>query len=481
MRSDSGGRRPEAPAARPAPPEPRPAPPAPLPVPEAPAAPERLPPEKALGAILRRARERRGLEIEQVAQAAAVGLSPLLGWEAGITLPRLDSLTRLGGVVGLDLGDLAAAVPPAAPDQRRYHRFGEVFAAARQRRKLSVAAVARSVGVAETTVLTWEEGKSLPQNRWLPRLARRLGLHLGEVDALLGGPAAPEEPEEELVAPGGEAPRSRRTTARLGAMLRARREERGWSRSRLAERAGIPAGNIGTYEAGASAPGLEYLGRLAWALDLGLGDFEALASPWAEARRRWGLLGLALRLRREQRGWTREELAVRAELGVVLVRRWEEDPEAVSLRTLDPLAGALGLGLGELDELLGQEAPRTVRFEEIGRALGTVRDRRGIEREELARWTGISIKQIGAWEAGRVPNVAHFGLAAAAIELDLGELDAALDDAAARARADHDAGVDANARRLARELLGDPPARLETERQVAVLLAAARAVAAGGR
>lgn len=480
MRSDSGGKRPEATAAPPAPPEPRPAPAPHLPA-EEPAASDRLPPEKALGAILRRARERRGLEIEQVAQAAAVGLSALVVWEAGIKSPRLDSLTRLGGVIGLDLGDLAGAVAPAAPDRSRYHRFGDIFTAARQRRKLNVAAVARSVGVAETSVLTWEEGRSLPQNRRLPSLARRLGLHLGEVDAVLGGPAAPELPADDPPAAGGEAPRSRRTTARLGAMLRARREDRGWSRSRLAERAGVAAGNIVTYEAGTSAPSLEYLGRLAWALDLGLGDFEAFASPWAEARRRWGQLGLALRLRREQRGLTREELAVRAELGVALVRRWEEDPEAASLRTLDPLAGALGLGLGELDELLGPEASRTMRFDEIGRALGTARDRRGIERDELARWTGISVKQIGSWEAGRVPNVAHFGLAAAAIELDLGDLDAALDEAAARVRTARAAGADATARRLARELLGEPPAPLETEHQVAVLLAAARAVAAGGR
>jgi hypothetical protein len=83
--------------------------------------------------------------------------------------------------------------------------------------------------------------------------------------------------------------------------------------------------------------------------------------------------------------------------------------------------------------------------------------------------------------------VGDLGLVAAALELRLGDLDAALDDASAWVRAERVVGVDAGLRRLARELLGGVAnPSLATERQVGVLLAAVRtmagaaAVTAGG-
>jgi len=74
--------------------------------------------------------------------------------------------------------------------------------------------------------------------------------------------------------------------------------------------------------------------------------------------------------------------------------------------------------------------------------------------------------------------VSYFGLAAAALELELGELGSALDAAAAWVRAGRAAGVDADVLRLTKDLLGEVEVpSLDTERQVGVLLAAARALA----
>lgn len=432
------------------------------------------PPAQAVGTILRRARERRGLSLEQAATAARVGVHTLAAWEGGIWFPRLDSLARLAGEIGLDIGDLAPAMAPPAPSQHRGHRFGAIFQAARQRRRLSVTAVARVVGVSAATLQRWEEGGGLPQNRWLPRLARRLGLHLGELDEFLGAAAAPELPEtedegdsevEKLKPP-------RPTTAALGALVRSRRELMGLSRPAVAKRAGIEAQSLVRYEKGLGAPTVESLGRLVWVLDLDLGDFEAVLSPWAAARRRWEHVGLALRLVRERRGWTREELAEKAGLRAGLVQGFEERPESGSLRTLGRLVDALGVALGELDELFDPEVPRAERFEKIGRLLRAVRERRGVQRDELARRTGIGLSLIGRWEAGGVPRMIDFGLAAAVLELDLGDLGAALDDAAAWVRVEHAVAVDAHVRRVARELLaGDRPS-LERERLFAIVLAA---------
>lgn len=436
------------------------------------------PPEGALAAILRRARERRGIAIAQAADAANVGLHTLLGWEAGIAVPRLDGLARLAGVIGLDLGDLSGAGHPGEERALRYERFGVVFRRARERRGLSEDAVARAVGVSAPALHRWEKGTGLPQTKWVPRLARCLGLYLGEVDAVLGAPAAPvavhDEDEDEKKAPAALRP----AAIAIGVLLRARRDARRWSRGELARRTGIATANLVFYEKGLNVPGAENLGRLAWALDLDLGDLEPILSPWAAARRRWEHLGLALRLARERRDWTREDVAERAGLRVALVGGWEENAEASPLRTLGALADALGLGLGELDELLAPHEPRAERFERIGPALKSARELRGVDRQELARRTGIRLTLIGRWDAGGVPKVGDFGLLAAALELRLGDLDAALDDAAAWVRVERVVGVDADLRRLARELLGgvaDPS--LATERHVGVLLAAVRAVA----
>ncbi len=434
-----------------------------------------------LGAILRRARERRGLSLERVSEATGKSLHSLLGWEAGITVPRLDSLAMLAGEIGLDLGDLAAAVSPPAPERRRFHRFGDLFQAARQRARLTVAGVAKPVGVSPSAVLAWEEGRRLPQPQWLPRLARRLGLTLGEVDDVLGAAAAPELPESEDQGEDQERTPPRAVTAALGTLLRSRRERRGLTRADVAKQTGIQGRSLEMYEKGLSAPGIENLGRLAWVLDLDLGEFEAVLSPWAAARRRWEHLGLAMRLLRERRGWTREELAERAEVRVDLIRRWEERPAGVSLVTLGPLVESLDVELGELEELFDPELARARRFEGVGPALETARERRGIDGRELARRTGIKLSLISRWERGGVPRVTYFGLAAAALELELGELGSALDAAAAWVRAGRAVGVDGDVLRLTRDLLGDLEVpSLDTERTVGVLLAAARALAGQG-
>jgi len=201
--------------------------------------------ESPLGAILRRARQRRRLSLEQVAEATGKSLHSLLGWEAGITVPRLDSLATLAGVIGLDLGDLAGAVSPPAPERRRFHRFGELFQAARQRARLTVAGVAKPVGVSPSAVMAWEEGRRLPQPQWLPRLARRLGLNLGEVDDVLGAAASPELPEREEEAEDQERTPPRAVTAALGTLLRSRRERRGLTRADLAKQTGIRGDRAG--------------------------------------------------------------------------------------------------------------------------------------------------------------------------------------------------------------------------------------------
>lgn len=434
-----------------------------------------------LGTILRRKREERGEGLAEVAQKLGIGLHTMLSWEAGISIPRLDSLARLAAVIGLDLGDLALELPAAQAPPKRLDHFGKVFRRARRERRLTPAAVARTVGASPSSIENWEEGRTLPQTRFLPRLARRLGLHLGEVDEVLGAPAAPALPDDESETEGEVEERPRPpAAAALGKLLGSRRKRRRMPPKVLAERTGIDRKTLTHYETGRDAPDVEHLGLLAWALDLDLGDFEAVLSPWSAWRRRWEHLGAALRLLRERHGWTQEELAERAGVRVRVVEQWEMGAETAFLPILGDLLDAFGLSLGELEELFDPDVPRLHRWEGIGRALKVLRERRGVDRAELTKRTGIRAAQLGRWEAGGVPRVTGFGVVAAVLELDLGDLGAALDEAVARARADRALEVDDDVRRLTRELLGGAGDSFGTERHVAVLLAATRAMARAG-
>jgi transcriptional regulator with XRE-family HTH domain len=389
---------------------------------------------QALGEQVRKARERRGLSPEEVAQVLAAGPHSVASWEAGLRVPRLDSLGRLATLLEVGLGDLTGLFPVGGPGGPPKHRFGEALQAARKRKGWSAGVAARTLGVSEAALARWEEGKGIPETSRLPRLAQALGWHLGELDGIVGAPVAPPAPAGEG-AGGGEDDQDHPVAAAMGALLRSRREQRGWSRVKVCRRAGINESSLRGYECGVNAPGSETLGRLAHALELDLGDFAEALNPWSAARRRWDHLGRALRLVRERRGWSREQLAERARGKVALVKRWEEkERKAPRMTTVGPIVEALGIGLGELDGVFGPELPRANRFEQLGRAIGVIRGSRGLDRDALARRSGVAQTAIARWEGGAVPSLGNFAQVAGVLELDLGDLGAALDEAVAQAR-----------------------------------------------
>jgi transcriptional regulator with XRE-family HTH domain len=430
---------------------------------------------KALSEALRQARERRGLAPVEVAQALTSSPPTVASWEVGVAVPRLDSLVRLATVLGLGLGDLSGLFPLEGAAEGRYHRFAQALKAARERKRLSVAAAARAVGVSEEALARWERGRGVPQTWLVPRLARLLGWNLGELDAILGAPAAPPPVDLDEGDTTAQEEPERPVAAALGALLQSRRERQGWTRGQVCTRAGIGEPNLLRYEHGVTAPGAEMLGRLAYALDLDLGDFREVLSPWTAVRRRWEHLGLALRLARERRGWSREELAERAGLKVDVIARWEDGPKALHLTSLGRILAALGLSLGELEAVFDPDLPRERRFEQLGSALGAARALRGLERAELARRSGVAVYMIARWESGAVPSLVRFRDVVAALDVRLGDLDAALDEAVARTRAEQLLGVDAAAREQARALLSrSSRTPLTVESRVAALLAAVR-------
>jgi len=61
--------------------------------------------------------------------------------------------------------------------------------------------------------------------------------------------------------------------------LRRIREKRGWSQARLARESGVNRATINTAEQGKRSPGIGTLGRLADALEVGVGDFFPKTQP----------------------------------------------------------------------------------------------------------------------------------------------------------------------------------------------------------
>ena len=104
-----------------------------------------------------------GLWQRDVAKLLGVDTFTILNWEKGKTTPKIRHLPRIIAFLDYD------PYPPAAP-----RTFGdEVFTA---RRKLGVSRkrLARQIGVDDSTIRRWEEGKSIPRGVQLSQLCRFL-------------------------------------------------------------------------------------------------------------------------------------------------------------------------------------------------------------------------------------------------------------------------------------------------------------------
>jgi transcriptional regulator with XRE-family HTH domain len=67
-------------------------------------------PDPALGAALRRLRERRGLAQEQLAHDAGVSMGALSKVERGLTSPAWGTVRQLAGGLGVSLAELGRLV-----------------------------------------------------------------------------------------------------------------------------------------------------------------------------------------------------------------------------------------------------------------------------------------------------------------------------------------------------------------------------------
>lgn len=117
------------------------------------------------------------------------------------------------------------------------------------------------------------------------------------------------------------------------------------------------------------------------------------------------------------------------------------------------------------------------RTETLPAALRLLRESRGLTQRKVARSLGLHPSMIGAWERGlRMPTLDRFVDLAEYYDVDLGELEDAMELAGASPRRRRQTDTEAKPRRLARLLLGER-ADLSEENELTQLLSSVFALA----
>jgi transcriptional regulator with XRE-family HTH domain len=253
----------------------------------------------------------------------------------------------------------------------------------RRREGLNRHAAARRLGVAHTTLRSWEVLGVRPQPVQLTRLAAALGHDVEELRALIG-----PDRVRTIRTSGGEGA-SPLCRARLAA---------GLTMTQLAIKLGVAASTVSRWENGVRTPAPEIWPRLATVLRL---DPMLRAVVLAEnpARRSDGVRLPGLGQVRRDRGLTQRAFRSALRIGATSVIGWEHGRVRVPAHRLDDVAGVLGLDRSTL-LACGARAPRACVGE---RPLADLRRAAGLTQRELALHLGVSIRTVAHWEAGTRP------------------------------------------------------------------------------
>ena len=209
---------------------------------ETPHAPE-LPP---LARRLRSEREARGITQAGVVRILGVPQATYAGWETGRSTPGTSLFQRLAAFLGIPERDVETlCASPFVVDFATWPPFGQFVGARRQELRLTRAALADVLGVAQSTVVSWELGYRVPAAEQLTRLADALSVGTGSLAAAL--------------------PRRLSPTS-LGDLIRSRQRELGLRAADVADLVGTTEATMSRWVNGHSRPGPRNLKRLAEAL-----------------------------------------------------------------------------------------------------------------------------------------------------------------------------------------------------------------------
>jgi transcriptional regulator with XRE-family HTH domain len=275
------------------------------------------------------ARRAMGLTMAEFARAMHVCRTTVSLWEKGHRRPARYRWPLLGAVLQLQPDEVAGLLtdhPPARHDGMALPSLAVV----RQRSGLTQRAVAQSVGVAPTTLSTWENaGVPVPPVA-AERLARVLNTDLACMAA---------EPSSARVA-------DRRPLRRL-------RKDAGMSQREAAAHLGIAVGTLARYESGARQTPVKVVRSMARMYRRPVGDVlrhSGITLPAVPGRTPWLLTEVAggIRAARTLAGMTKVELGRALGRSGQAVHGWETGRTRPNSRTCRRLELLLGLFVGAL-------------------------------------------------------------------------------------------------------------------------------------
>ncbi|MGY1708666.1 helix-turn-helix domain-containing protein [Geodermatophilus sp. SYSU D00758] len=267
--------------------------------------------------------------------------------------------------------------------------LGPALVAWRTGAGLSRLAAARRLGVAHTTLRSWEVDGVCPQPVHLPAVGRVLDLDPARLRALAG----PDRVR--TVRTSGGAGASPLCRARLAA---------GLTTTQLARKVGVAPSTVSRWENGVRTPAPDVWPRLAAALHLDparAADVLAGSPP----RRSDGTRLPGLGALRRRRGLSQRAFRTAVGIGATTVHQWENGRVRVPRDRLAAVAGALGLAVPQL--LAGAARPPREEPAPAPTPAG-LRRAAGLTQRELALHLGVSTRTVAHWEAGTrpVPRVA---------------------------------------------------------------------------
>ena len=324
------------------------------------------------GRTLRELRERRGITQLQLARRIGCAPSVVSHYEVGGTYPAPGSgrLGAIAKVLGVPQRQLRPLVREGRPKRQRTP-FGRLLRETRKARGLTQRQLAKAVGVAAHIIGGYEKTHSYPPEARLPKLVAGLARVLD---------LPPTEIEESL-----SQPRPRNVPTDFGHRLRQLRTDRDLTQSQLARQCGLIPGGISRYETGVSIPKPSVLPMLAKALDVEVGEFEALLprrrSEWLSTP-----FGNELRRLRKRRGLSQTQLGRRAGVCGTSISEYEINGAHPIPRSVAAFERALGVSPGKLERL--RPVPPETTF--LARELKRLREKRGLTQEQLAERIGCS-------------------------------------------------------------------------------------------
>lgn len=211
-----------------------------------------LPP---LARALREERDARAITQAEAVQLLDVPQATYAGWETGRSTPSMAFFARLANFLGMSDDEVASLCEsPFVVDTSEWPALGQFIGAKRQALRLTRAAVAEHLGVAPTTIVSWELGYRVPGPRQVGGLAQLLQVSVPSLLAAMPDKSA---------------------TTTLGDLILDRARALGLRSADVAQRAGTTEATISRWVHGHNRPARASLYRLAAALEM---PFNAVAA-----------------------------------------------------------------------------------------------------------------------------------------------------------------------------------------------------------